>query len=128
MFRSFETSRSNGKRQEIPFLLILSLLISMAGAKDISLSEVPEAVGATIERETQGFEIDEVEQDKDDGRIVYEVDAENDDREIKLKVAEDGTLLEKEEELDTKDLPAAIQNAVKKMLGDVDFEDVEKEY
>jgi hypothetical protein len=70
-----------------------------AGA-DVSLSEVPQAVRAVIEHETKGFEIDDIERDKDDGEIVYEVDAENDDRQIKLKVAENGTLLEKEEELD----------------------------
>ncbi|MHC4240015.1 MAG: PepSY-like domain-containing protein, partial [Planctomycetota bacterium] len=119
----------------VEFHLVAALLVLIGAhaplvfaADDVSLSDVPQAVRVVIERETEGFEIDDIERDKDDGKIVYEVDAENDDREIKLKVAEDGTLLEKEEELDTKDLPAAIQNAVKKMFGDVDFEDVEKEY
>jgi hypothetical protein len=126
---------SSKKFKLVEFHLVAALLVLIGAhaslvfaADDVSLSEVPQAVRAVIERETKGLEIDEVERDKDDGKIVYEVDAENDDREIKLKVAEDGTLLEKEEELDTKDLPAAILNAVKKMLGDVDFEDVEKEY
>jgi uncharacterized membrane protein YkoI len=119
----------------IEFHLVAALLVLIGAhatrvfaADDVSLSEVPQAVRVVIERETRGFEIDDLERDKDDGEIVYEVDAENDDRQIKLKVAEDGTLLEKEEELDTKDLPAAILNAVKKMFGDVDFEDTEKDY
>ncbi|MHC4193500.1 MAG: PepSY domain-containing protein, partial [Planctomycetota bacterium] len=126
------SSSKNSKLVEFQVAALLVLIgahtSQVFAADDVSLSDVPQAVRAVIERETEGFEIDEVEQDKDDGKIVYEVDAENDDREIKLKVAEDGTLLEKEEELDTKDLPAVILNAVKKMFGDVDFEDVEKEY
>ena len=98
------------------------------GGKDVSLSEVPQAVRATIERELKGIKIDDLERDKDDGKIVYEVDAENDDREIKLKIAEDGTLLEREEEIDEDDLPAAVLSAVKKSVGDIDFDDIEKRF
>ena len=98
------------------------------GDDDISLSELPQAVRATIERQTKGFEIEDIEQDKDDGKIVYEVDAENDDREIKLKVARDGTLLEKEEELDDDDLPAAILSSIKKSVGNINIDDVERKY
>jgi len=129
MYRAFE----NSKLAEFALVATLLMLLSVNtppvfGGKDVSLSEAPQAVRVTIERETKGFDIDDIERDKDDGKIVYEVDAENDGREIKLKIAEDGTLLQKEEELDTKDLPAAILNAVKQMFGDVDFEDVEKDY
>ncbi len=129
MYSAFD----NSKLAEFALVAALLTLLGVNtppvfGGKDVSLSEAPQAVRATIKRETKGFDIDDLERDKDDGKIVYEVDAENGDREIKLKIAEDGTLLEKEEELDTKDLPAAILNAVKQMFGDVDFEDVEKDY
>jgi len=129
MYSAFD----NSKLAEFALVAALLTLLGVNtppvfGGKDVSLSEAPQAVRATIKRETKGFDIDDLERDKDDGKIVYEVDAENGDREIKLKIAEDGSLLEKEEELDTKDLPAAILNAVKQMFGDVDFEDVEKDY
>ena len=129
MYSAFEKSKL------VEFALVAALLTLVGvntapvfGGKDVSLSEVPQAVRATIERELKGVEIDDLERDKDDGKIVFEVEAKDDGRDIDLKIAEDGTLLQKEEELDTKDLPAAILNAVKKMFGDVDFEDVEKEY
>jgi uncharacterized membrane protein YkoI len=129
VYSGFEKSM----RAEFALVAILLTLVGVNtppvfGGEDVSLSEVPQAVRATIERETKGLEIDDIERDKDDGKIVYEVDAENDNREIKLKIAADGTLLQKEEELDTKDLPAAILNAVKKIFGDVGFEDIEKDY
>jgi len=89
MFRGFETSRFAGNLQRIAFLLILSLFISTAGAKDVSLSEVPQAVRVTIERETRGFEIEDIDRDNHDGKVVYEVEAESaDGRRSEMVVAE----------------------------------------
>ncbi|MHC4477280.1 MAG: PepSY-like domain-containing protein [Planctomycetota bacterium] len=127
MFAKFENS--NPVRLLLSGILLVGLGSSGArGGEDISLSEAPQAVRAAIERELKGFEIDDLERDKDDGRIVYEVDAENDDRELKLKIAENGTLLEREEEIDDDDLPAEVLSAVKKSVGDIDFDDIEKRY
>ncbi|MHC4745598.1 MAG: PepSY-like domain-containing protein, partial [Planctomycetota bacterium] len=127
------SSSKNSKLVEFHLVAALLVLIGVHApqvfsADDVSLSEVPQAVRAVIERETKGFEIDDLERDKDDGEIVYEVDAENDDRQIKLKVAENGTLLEKEEEIDSDDLPEVVLAAVKKSVGDLDFDDIEKRY
>jgi hypothetical protein len=97
-------------------------------AEDVEMSDLPQAVRQTIQRELKGMEIDDLERDKDDGKIVYELEAENNDREIRLKIAQDGTLLEKEEQLDDNDLPEVILAVVKKCIGDIDIDDVEKRY
>ena len=109
-------------------LLSVCLTVSVAyGGKDVSLSEVPKAVRATMDSELKGAEINDIERDRDDGKIVYEVDADGDDgREIKLKIAKDGTLLRKREEIEWKDMPPAVLDAVKKSVGDIDFDDIEK--
>lgn len=109
-------------------LLIVALLMAGASrARDISLSEVPAAVRAVIERELGDAEIDDLERDKDDGKIVYEIDAKSDnDNDIKLKIAEDGTVLELEREMDGDDLPAVILEAVKKSVGQMYIYEVEK--
>ncbi|MHC4645870.1 MAG: PepSY domain-containing protein [Planctomycetota bacterium] len=129
MYRDFEHSKPAG----FPLVAILLTLIGMNaavvfGGKDVSLSEVPRAARDTIEHEAKGLKIDDIEQDKDDGQVVYEVDAENDDRQIKLKVAQDGSLLEREEEIDSDDLPNVVLAAVKKSVGDIDFDDIEKRF
>ncbi len=129
MYRAFE----NSKLAEFALVAALLTLLGVNtppvfGGKDVSLSQVPQTVRDTIERETKGFDIDDLERDKDDGKIVYEVDAENDDRQIKLKIAEDGTLLQREEEMDSDALPAAVLNAVKKSVGDIDFDDIKKRF
>jgi len=58
-------------------LLVGSSSSSVLSKNDVSLSEVPQVVRATIERQTKGFETDDLGRAKDDGKIVYEVDAEN---------------------------------------------------
>jgi uncharacterized membrane protein YkoI len=108
--------------------LAIGLTAIPAQAEDVEMSELPQAVRDTIERETKGMEIDDLERDKDDGKIVYELDAEDDDRDMKLKIAEDGTLLEKEEELDDDDLPESILKVIENAYGEMDIDDVEKRY
>jgi len=104
-------------------LLLAGLEPSPAsGGDDVLLSEVPKAVRDTIERETKGFEFEDIDRDNDGGKIVYKVDSESaDGRENHLLVAEDGSLLKKEEQLRGKDLPALIGTAVKKSVGDIVF-------
>jgi hypothetical protein len=122
MFGNLENSRFTGKRQKITFLLILSLFISTAGARDVSLSELPEAVRVTIVRETKGFEIEDIDRDNDDGKVVYEVEAESaDGRRTEFVVAEDGSLIKLDGQLRSEDLPAPIAEAVSKSVGDVVF-------
>jgi uncharacterized membrane protein YkoI len=92
---------------------------------------VPQQVRTVIEQNIKGYEIDEIELDKDDGQIVYEVEAESqvdNDLEIKLKISPEGTLLEKEEQLNDDDLPIIILKVIEKSYGELDIDDVEKRY
>ncbi|MHC4212264.1 MAG: PepSY-like domain-containing protein [Planctomycetota bacterium] len=114
------------KRASLVLILVL-VVVGVSGGEDVSLSELPQSVRIAIERELKGMEIGDIERDEDNGKIVYEAEADG-DIDIKIKIAEDGTLLQREDELETKDLPAAILNAVKKIFGDIDIDDVEKRY
>jgi len=96
------------------------------GGDDVRLSEVPEAVRAAIARQLKGAEIKDIERDRDDGRIVYEVDAEaKGDRDIELKIDADGHLIREEREVDADELPPAVAEAVKKLVGQLDYDDIE---
>ncbi len=122
MFGNFENHRFTGNLQKIAFLLFLSLCVSMAGARDVSLSQVPQAVRETIERETKGFEIEDIDRDNDDGKIVYEVEAESaDGRRTEFVVAEDGSLIKLGGEIRAEDMPGPIAEAVRKSVGEVVF-------
>jgi len=71
--------------------------------EQISLDEVPGAVKATILKEAAGAKIEEVERETDDGRTIYEAEFIVNGQEIEIKVAADGTLLEKKVEDDDDD-------------------------
>ena len=42
--------------------------------EDVKLDELPPAVKQTVERETKGAVVKEIERDDEDGKIVYEVE------------------------------------------------------
>ena len=104
------------------WVLIGSSAGFLFGDKDVSLSELPQAVRLTIELETKGFEIEDIDSDRDDGKVVYEVEAESSDcRRTEFVVAEDGSLVRMGGEIRAEDMPAHISEAVKKSVGDVAF-------
>ena len=61
--------------------------------------DLPEAVQKTIKANAQGGIIEEIEKETEDGKVVYEAEVElKDGRELEIEVAEDGTLIEIEED------------------------------
>jgi hypothetical protein len=67
--------------------------------ENVNLDDLPAAVKATILKEANGATIKEIEREKGkDGKIVYEAEWIENGKEVEITVAEDGTLLEREEE------------------------------
>ena len=94
----------------------------------LELADLPSAVQKTVKRELGSAYIDEIERDTEDGKVVYKVEAETaDGREIELEVAEDGTLLEKKEEVRLTDVPAAVRATIERELGGVIPEKIERQ-
>jgi len=89
----------------LALVVVALLLVGFSGSvvfggKDIELSEVPQVVRSAIERELKNAKIDDLERDKDNGKIVYDVKAETENnRNINLKVAADGTIIKEKREL-----------------------------
>ena len=106
------------------FLLIFVVLVvvSVSQGRDVLMSELSPAVRATIERETKGFVLDDIDSDRDDGQVVYEVEAESSDgRRTEFVVAQDGSLIRMGGEIRAQDMPGPIAEAVNKAIGDVVF-------
>ena len=70
----------------------------------VTMKELPKAVKATLKREAKGGEIEEIERELEDGRVVYSAEVEYDTEEGELvyevEIAEDGLLLSKALEVD----------------------------
>ena len=85
----------------------------------ISLNDLPDAVMATIITEilreaddlcelddlceVDGLEIEEIERECEDGKMVYHVEIEYKDKDIELEISADGKLLRKEVEIEDDD-------------------------
>jgi uncharacterized membrane protein YkoI len=74
-----------------------ALLLPALGqaSQDVTLEQLPPAVKATVERETQGGQITEIEREDEQGRVIYEVEFTSGGKEYELDIAEDGKLLER---------------------------------
>jgi hypothetical protein len=79
--------------------------------KELSLSDLPAAVQATVKANLNGAVVDDIDRGTEDGKRVYEIEAKlDDDRELKLTILMNGTLYDKrlDEPLNPKEkLPVA---------------------
>jgi len=109
--------------------LALAAWAAQEDEERVTLDQVPAAVKATILREAAGGEIKEIEVETEGGKTFYEAEFVRDGKMIEIKVAPDGTLLEKEEEkqkskseeqereVTEAEVPAPALAALKKLAG-----------
>lgn len=64
----------------------------------IAMTELPAPVKATLDKETAGGKVTEVEREQKDGKTVYSADAEVGGKKWDITIAADGTLISKTEE------------------------------
>lgn len=124
-------------------LAIVSMIASIGKAADekdikIKFGDCTTAVQKTFKREANGATINEVDKDIEHGKTIFEVDVKIEGKNYEIKVAEDGTLLEKvldereedeQEEVKVKlsDCPAAVQKTLKREANGASIETVDKE-
>ncbi len=109
--------------------LALAAWAAQEDEEQVALDQVPAAVKATILKEAAGGEIKEIEIETEGGQTFYEAEFVRDGKTIEIKVAPDGTLLEKEEEkqkskseeqeraVTEAEVPAPALAALKKLAG-----------
>jgi uncharacterized membrane protein YkoI len=78
----------------------------------VPLDKVPAKVMAAIKDRFPGAEINSVEKETEDGKVVYDVELKQKDRKYEMDIQEDGTVLEIEKEVFSKDVPKAITDAI----------------
>lgn len=74
---------------------VLSVTGVAAAGQDVTLDQLPPAVRATLEKETKGGSIKDIEKDREAGKDIYEVEFTMDGHDWELDIAADGKLLEK---------------------------------
>lgn len=105
-------------------LIALSLSAFTFADDDISLAQCPTAVQEVIQKNLRGGKLDDIEKKHYGDRSIYVADIDlpgrDDDNDLELHIAEDGRLLKAIEDIDLKDTPAAVRDALRSFGGKVD--------
>lgn len=99
---------------------------SFADEKSFPMDKAPSAVQSAVKKLVGSSKVKKFSQDDENGKIAYEVEFDVHSVEHSAKVAEDGTVLEEEEEMKAADLPAAVKAALAKALPGGKVGDVSK--
>ena len=118
-------------RRVLECVLVVALIVAISGCgitskleakkdtscQQVSLSTVPEPVRLTIEKLTAGGEIKKIEKEDVDGKVVYDVEAKEGEKDVEYDVGSDGTVLTSEESIPYGSLPTAVRAAAEKYFG-----------
>ncbi|MBI4750048.1 MAG: PepSY-like domain-containing protein [Acidobacteria bacterium] len=111
-------------------ILVLSFpVMSFGGVQEkrkIGRGDIPLPIKEAFNRAWPKAKIKECEVETTANRVVYYLDAERDDREIEAVYQLEITLLEEQEDIDLKEVPAAVLEAVKAAYPTGHIEEVEK--
>jgi uncharacterized membrane protein YkoI len=97
-----------------------------AGEKELKKDQVPKAVIAAFEKAFPNAKELEFEEELFEGKTAYEVEYKENNMEYEFLYSADGTLLQKEEEIDGKSLPEPVAQAVKKAHPEGEIKGVEQ--
>ena len=101
-------------RSVLSFVAVCVLAISTVRADEekIPLDKLPKAVLDAVKAKFPKAELVSAEKETEDGKTVYEVAIKEGKTTAEIKLSEDGKILEIEREVDVKDLPKAIKDAL----------------
>src|SRR5947209_4784596 len=81
-------------------------------AKKISFDQVPKVIKDAILGRFPGAEVNSVEKEKENGKVVYDVELKQQGRKYEMDILENGTIVEIEKEVASNDVPEAVTKAV----------------
>ncbi len=114
-----------------------------ATAMSTKLEDVPAAVRSTIQAQSQGRDIADIDRETHNGQTVYEVEFRQSGRNAQLHISEDGTVVKSENTAMTsttgkrakslfmgtqlEDTPSAVQDTIRREVADRQIVDIDKE-
>jgi hypothetical protein len=121
-----------GMRLGLLMISVIALGADQVSELRIGFPDCPAAVQKTLKREAFEAEIKGVYKEGEETEAVYEADVVIDGKKYEIRVAGDGTLLEKEweeeeEKMQLSDCPTAVQKTFRKESFGAKIETVEKE-
>src|SRR5579871_6237590 len=95
----------------------LALLVALSGyaksgEETIKPDQLPKAVANSIKARFPAAQITSAAKETENGVVVFDIELKQDGRKFESDIKEDGTILEIEKEVATKDWPAALKDAI----------------
>jgi hypothetical protein len=107
-------------------ICLIACVITYAGKCKQNKSCLPPAARAALDALYHNAEIEDTEVEKE-GLKVYEVQLEQNDREVEVTLAPDGTLIEVETEIAFRGLPEPVAKAIEKAAEGATIKEVSRE-
>jgi uncharacterized membrane protein YkoI len=82
-------------------------------AEKITPDKLPQKIKDTVQARLPGAEIISAEKEKEEGKVVYDLELKHEGRKYEMDILEDGTLVEIEKEIAAKDVPEKVTKAIK---------------
>jgi hypothetical protein len=83
-----------------------------ADGEKVPPDKLPKAVMDAVKGRFPDAEITSAEKEKEDGKIVYDIELKSKGKKYEMDIKEDGTIVEIEKEVALKDLPEAVKKAL----------------
>jgi hypothetical protein len=90
----------------------VTALVARSAEEKIKPEDLPKAVADALKARFPKGKISEAAKEDDNGKTVYDIELKQDGRKYETDIQADGTMLEVEKEIASKDLPAVITKAV----------------
>jgi hypothetical protein len=103
-------------------------LITRAWANEekVPLDKLPKAVVEAVKKRFSDAELVSAEKETEDGKTVYEVAIKNKGQSIEVTLTTDGTIIEIEKQIESKDLPKTVADALAQKYPKATFKMIEE--
>lgn len=96
------------------------VVFALLGADKLTFEKLPEPVRATVHKAFGNAKVVSVDEEKEEGKVVYEVKVKFEGHLVELSVHADGTVVSEERALKLDEAPAFVRNAVSTAGGTVE--------
>jgi len=98
LVQSTDMENEDAKQEDDSFLEKVGELFETEDEQKVEFKDLPFAVQETVKREAGNSNIEEMSKETEDGKTFFEVEFKQDGREVEIKIAENGVVLEREVE------------------------------
>jgi hypothetical protein len=130
-FQKVTPPKEDSMRKVLCGLLVMAITGLVVRADDekeekVPLDKLPKAVVEAVKAKFPKAELVSAEKENEDGKIVYEVAIKNEGSRIEVIVTPEGKILVVEKEIESKDVPQAVKEALKKKYPEATVKKIEE--